>query len=227
MFKMARKNHERHIPQGRGRNAQSEKRGKKLKAFRMVFDEDSMVISGAVRNAVDDNEDFPRLREVSGRHAIYVLDPRIVSKEFSSGYRAGFSFANARAKAEERRHDRPDTIIGHIGKVVLIGPKDRGRKVLAAYIESRPLQQERKLLYESLGDAGLRGFDRPQHRNPPSPLMVLGHLERPIHDGKLRAMFTESVEDSLHTHMRAQTVDGVHHKATEFTMGELRVEVAD
>ncbi len=213
---MGRKNIIRRTKQQRGRSPDQEKRGKVLKAFRMVEEDSSLGISGVVRNVPSDDENFPRFSDVPGRHKIFVLDPRIVRREFNSGFQAGYDFGRAKRRIESHTEEDPDQIFGRIGKVVLLGPKNHGRKIVAAYIESSELRKERKALYQTLGDAGLRGFNKKEHRTPPSPVIVLAHLEQPVFTEQERKYVAGAVEDALF----------IHH-AHEFTMGPLQVSDAE
>jgi hypothetical protein len=177
----------------------------------MTDSDDSGLIAGIMRDLSRD-EGFPAVKKIPGIHPVYVLDPRIVRREFEAGFRLGWDSKQALEELKEEEPD--DTLPVKLGKAVLLGG-DTNKKVLACYIESKDLVAERRAIYKCLGGQGLKGFRRKEHKSPPAPVAVLAQLAAPIHDLAMRREVTDLVEVALATH-----------HATDITLGPPQVTLA-
>lgn len=184
-----------------------------LKVVRFMDEYDSDAVAGVVKDvARSESEWFPAFRTIPGRHPVFVLDPRIVRREFEAGFRAGW---DARKGVDEINGIHEDGYSIKLGKVVLLGAKNQ-KKVLACYTESPELAIERKTIYRSLARSGLNGFNRPQHQRPPAPIVVLGHFIQPVQADGLRGEVTSAVEDAM-----------VIHRVNKVNLGPLQVMLQD
>lgn len=182
-----------------------------MQAYRVLDEEGSSALAGVIRDLEGDNT-LPTLKSVPGSHRAFLLDPHTVRKEFSSGFRSGFSYAKARDKIYKReRADEDDTIQAKVGKISILGSTGKHR-IIAAFVESAEMVAERQAIYSILGAEGLRGFNKKEYRNPGAPLLVLATLLEPVHDRDEREKLEEAVDTAI-----------VIHQASELNFGELQV----
>ena len=198
--------------------ADKEKRNVKvIKAFRMLDGQDSAQLSGIVRD-LERDQSLPPFRSIPNTHTVYVLDPHTVRKEFSMGFRSGQRFEAERAKQKMRASPEngspitSDNLEAEIGKITLLGRSEHHKNTLVAYVESTPLVEERRALYEILGEEGLKGFTRLKHRSIGAPYILLGTTIEPIHDVNARERIIDVVETAT-----------LIHAANHVALGQLQV----
>lgn len=182
----------------------------------MIDADSSSKIAGVIRDMGPEIEVIaPRLEKVPARHPVFIVDPRIVRKEFRDGFQAGVDWQKTRREIAEGQ-EADDTIDdAKLGKIVFLG-HDMGRKIIASYIESSQAVAERKAAYSILGANGLRGFNRKQHRTPTAPLAVIAQLETPVQDPDLRNEITEMLDTAL-----------IIHTAKQITLGPAQTTISD
>lgn len=185
------------FPRGLSLEADVEKRNPKvLKVYRVMEQEDSDKIAGVVRDISRDDDEFPLLARIHTRHTAYILDPRIVRREFKTGFEAGYNFRGTVDNVEESIEDSSDLAEAKVGTIIFPG---NTRRLIAAYLESEQLRKERKAIYRELGKSGLKGFRRAEHKNPPMPLVVLAQAKAPISSDQM-SMVKDVIGDALAIH---------------------------
>ena len=204
--------HGRYTPPRNGLEADAEKRNPRvLKAFRDMDRDDSDSVAGVIRNFLrSEAEWFPSIERVQPTHRAYILDPRIVRREFKSGFEAGYNFARARQRIEGQTENYIDEIPARLGRIVFLGDRHR---IVGSFVQSAVMRDERASLYGGLADSGLRGFNKLANAKVSTPPVVLFTLQAPLHDAAARKEIQESIE----------TAFDVHHGVRNVTFGELQI----
>ena len=196
----------RHTNRGRRFNPQAykEKRSSRvIKAFRVLDPESSSELSGIVRDLEKDNT-LPVLKSIPGCHIAYILDPHTVRKEFSSGFRAGFNLSEAKQRIKEEGQEIQEETISYVparvGEISILGSSNNNRKLIAAKVESRALAEERRAIYEILGEEGLRGFEAKQYKRFSNPIIILATTIVPVNNKLEQARIQDAIETSVLVH---------------------------
>ncbi len=201
--------------------ANREKRNSRvLKVVRMMDPEDSSLIAGTIRDLWSDDESLPPIQNIPHSHPVFVIDPRVVRKEFKAGWVAHHQYVEAKMDIEARNGDprQPDFMDAKIGKIAFLGSTS-GKRTLAAFVESAQLVAQRKAIYEILSDTGIKGFQRPEYRRPTAPVVVLGKLEQPIR-GENSHQTQERIIDAVDVALAI-------HNAISFRLGPEVVKFVD
>lgn len=172
--------------------ANREKRGKVIRAWRDVERDTSQKLEALMIHLADDQQ-LPPMRKIPARHKVFILDPQIVKSQFAHGFETGYNFRSAmqsiKAEGEEDRLQ---------ASIDLVEVKGRGaKKLIFATLGGNRLMRERIESYRTLGHEGMRGF---QGKLPPieQPMILLGEtmqhvpdIEVPTYSGDL------PIEDGL------------------------------
>jgi hypothetical protein len=194
----------RHNPQ-----AHREKQSRFLKAYRMVDEDSSNAIAGVIHELALDGE-LPKMTDIPHRHRAFILDPRLVKKEFKSGFTAGYEFNRARDRIQNR--DSDDRLHASIGKIIFLSGSNQRYRHIGMYVQSSEAVEERKEVYRILNETGLSGFTEKKIRRPGSPLIILGTTIEPVYDKEERNEYQVKIETGL-----------IIHQATELTLNELQI----
>lgn len=191
---MTRSNHNREIPQKRHLQSDREKQQPKmLKVTRMTYPEDSSLLAGVVKDVVLDDDSI-ELSKIYMQHPVFILDPRMVSREFKSGFEACYRFERSRKKVEDVLAEEDESIDARLTTIRFLNGSNR---IIGSFLKSSVLRDERRSAYEALADSGLAGFRRREHTKSSSPLIVLGETATHIHDREERDYITDRLETGL------------------------------
>ena len=142
-----------------------------ISAYRIMDPDDSLTVAATVEG-LDWDDDKVLYRKVPKTHRAFILDPRIVSRHFKSGFERGYSFAralDATRRNGELREDRVED--ANIAEITIVN-----KKHLFAKISSKIICADTVAMKEVLGDEGLPGMRGSRSRRAAVPMIHLAQF---------------------------------------------------
>ncbi len=183
-----------------------------LKIVRMVSEDDSSIINGALMDMMDDGI-VPCFKKEVYRHPLFMLDPRTVSADLNRGFKLGFDAYRRKLDCAGRAWD--DNVIAKIGSVVLRRTNHNGPKsMLFLPLVSEDLVNERIGYYEVLAENGVHGLEK-KIKKPGNMELYLGQLDIPKIPKESRPVnedpaLEESIVEAITTSFSVHAVHEVH-----------------
>ncbi|MDQ3123627.1 MAG: hypothetical protein M3Q14_03010 [bacterium] len=177
---------------------QENRRGRILKVWRRVEEDDASLMSGALSELFH-SEDIPEVKRTSKMDA-FIFDPRLMPRNFNSGFISGYQFGRVLDRISNAECINDDGYTVAMGGIGLLA----NRRTILMRLDSERLTQERQEIYAILGRSGVKGFTedghRRQRRSIGTPTLVLGNFVQQISkadEGMIKEVIETSVEGSL------------------------------